>query len=291
MTLVLFMDKKESLKLLERYTNALKAKAEAEEGLSKIDSVYKIDASAYDVPFVKILTPFMGVFLCIALAFRIAFAGSLNYKDEMPVTVGLFAGAAVAGFLIAKLIHIFTQKKAKKNLEKVRSAAVVAKDLKTNEYKAAIGKAGYKIAEAESAIPVACRGIDAARIAKNKLLSGKAVTLEEATGGFTDSDWEEAYTPAPKMFSMPDGKVFGGFAITEATRTVLPIDPRAKIPDEGNTVEDWKMVLVSLTKDSALGDCEYYKTLARLKPFVIDSNEDSILIRGLSLKELEKLFE
>ena len=53
----IFMDKKEALKLLERYTDALKAKAEAEDGLSRIDSAYKIDESAFDVPFVKILTP------------------------------------------------------------------------------------------------------------------------------------------------------------------------------------------------------------------------------------------
>ena len=48
---------------------------------------------------------------------------------------------------------------------------------------------------------------------------------------------------------------------------------------------------MSLTNDSALGDCEYYKTLSKLETFVIDSNEDSILIKGLSLKELEKLLE
>ena len=31
------MDKKESLKILDKYTHALKAKAEAEEGLGKVD--------------------------------------------------------------------------------------------------------------------------------------------------------------------------------------------------------------------------------------------------------------
>lgn len=285
------MDKKEALKLLERYTDALKAKAEAEDGLSKIDSAYKLDESSFDVPFVKFLTPFLGVFLVIALAFRIAFAGSLNYKNEVPVTIGMFAGAAVIGFVIAKLVHLLTQKKARKNLNALRLVTLTAKEKKISEYKAAIGKADYKIAVAESAIPVACRGIEAARIAKNKLLSGKAETLEDATGGFNAADWEDAYTPTAKMFSMPDGNVFGGFAISEATRTVLPKDPESRFLNDENTVKDWRMVLVSLTNDCALGDCDYYKTLAKLETFVIDSNEDSILIKGLSLKELEKLLE
>ena len=285
------MDKKEALRLLERYTNALKAKAEAEDGLSRIDSSYKVDASGFDVPFKKILIPFLGVFLFIALTLRIAFTSSLNYKNEVPVTIGIFAGAVVLGFVFAKLYHLYAQKEAGKNLKALQSEKLTAKETKISEYKAAISKASYKIAETESAIPVACRGIEAARKAKNMLLSGKAETLEDATGGFTAADWEEAYTAKAKMFSMPDGRVFGGFAITEATRTVLPKDPKSTILDDGNTVDDWKVVLVSLTNRDALGDCDYYKTLAKLESFVLDSNETSILIRGLSLKELEKLLK
>ena len=171
----------------------------------------------------------------------------------------------------------------------MKQVTLSAKEKKINEYKAAIGKASYKIALAESEIPVACRGIEAARTAKNKLLSGKAETLEEATGGYTAADWKEAYTAKAKMFSLPDGSAFGGFAISEATRTVLPQDPKSRFLDNGNTVNSWKLVLVSLTNDGVLGDREYYEMLPKLEPFIIDSNEDSILIRGLSLKELEKL--
>ena len=283
------MDKKESLKLLERYTDALKAKAAAEESLSKVDSAFKLDASASNVPFVKFLMPFLGVALVIALAFRIAFSSSLSYSNEIPVTIGMFGGAAVIGFAVAKLVHFFTQKKAREYFKAKQSEVLKAKENKINEYKAAISKAEYKIAQAESEIPVACRGVEAARDAKNKLLSGKAETLEEATGGYTAADWEEAYTATAKMFRKPDGAVFGGFAITEATRTVLPKDPRSKFLDDGKTVDDWKLVLVSLTEDGVLGECDYYETFAGLEPFVIDSNEDSVLVRGLTLKELQKL--
>ena len=92
------MDKKESLKILDKYTHALKAKAEAEEGLGKVDSDFRINSSDYIVPFGKILAPFIGVFLVIALAIRVAIGSSLKYNNEDPITVGLFAGAAVIGF-------------------------------------------------------------------------------------------------------------------------------------------------------------------------------------------------
>ena len=82
------MDKKESLKLLDKYINALKTKAEAQENIRKVDSVFKVDPSGFDVPFVKILTPFLGVFAVIALAIRVAISSSLNYHNELPITAG-----------------------------------------------------------------------------------------------------------------------------------------------------------------------------------------------------------
>ena len=78
-------------------------------------------------------------------------------------------------------------------------------------------------------------------------LKAKAEAIEQATGGYTEADWEEAYTSAPKMFS--------------------------------------------ITRNDALGDCDYYNAFAKLEPCIIDSKEDSILIRGLTVKELERLLE
>ena len=56
------MDKKESLKLLDKYINALKTKAEAQENIRKVDSVFKVDPSGFDVPFVKILEILEAIF-------------------------------------------------------------------------------------------------------------------------------------------------------------------------------------------------------------------------------------
>ena len=51
------------------------------------------------------------------------------------------------------------------------------------------------------------------------------------------------------------------------------------------------MVLVSLTQDCVLGDCDFYNAISKFDKFILDSNEDSILIRGLTEKELAKLVE
>ena len=203
----------------------------------------------------------------------------------------MFAGAAVIGLGVAKLVHVIAQNKARNNQKSIQEQLDWAKQNKTAEYNSTISKMSYKIAEVESVLPVSCRGIEEARKAKNKLLSGKAETLEQATGGYTEADWEEAYTAAPKMFSMPDGRIFGGLAITEATRTVLPNDPKSKYASEGDDISDWRLVAVSITKNDALGDCDYYNAFAKLEPCIIDSKEDFILIRGLTVKELERLIE
>lgn len=285
------MNKTDSLKLLDKYTDALKSKAEAEDKISKIDSEFRIKQSDFGVPFSKIFPTILGVFLVFALAIRIAFGSSLTFKNEMPITIGIFAGAVVLGFGVAKIVHLIVQSKARKNFKKAEESNNTAKAYRTLDYKVAIDKASYEIAEAESALPLSCRGLDAAKAAKNKLLSGKANTLEEATGGFTAADWEDAYTATPKVYEKPGDTVFGAFAITEATRTILPKDPKKKFASEAEKISEWKMVLVSLTQDCVLGDCDFYNAISKFDKFILDSNEDSILIRGLTEKELAKLVE
>ena len=89
------MNKKETLRLLDKYTDAFKARAEAEDKLSKVDQEFKIDASMFAVPYTKFLVPFITVFMVIALAIRIAIRGNLKYNNELPITIGIFASAAI----------------------------------------------------------------------------------------------------------------------------------------------------------------------------------------------------
>ncbi len=285
------MNKKETLRLLDKYTDALKFKAEAEDNLSKVDREFKVDTSSFDVPYTKILTPFITAFMVFALAFRVGFSGFIKASSEIPITLGIFAGAAVIAVVISKMIHIYIQKKVRKNREAYERQMQIGKDGRAAGYQNTINKMSYKIAEVESILPMSLHGLEAAKTAKNKILRGQAETLEEVSGGYTEADWEEAYKPEPKMFSMPDGEVFGGFALTEATRTVFPKDPNVKYANSDCPTSDWRVVFVSLTQNNVLGDSDFYRTLPKLEKFILDSNEESILLGGLNYKALEKMVE
>lgn len=55
--------------------------------------------------------------------------------------------------------------------------------------------------------------------------------------------------------------------------------------------DDWKLMLVSTTNNGVLGDIDYYKAINKLMKFVIDEKDNNILIRGLSLKELNEVLK
>lgn len=104
-------------------------------------------------------------------------------------------------------------------------------------------------------------------------------------------NWDKAYKTTPKFYSDHDGYPFGAIALTEGTDTILPKTPQNEYAIDGKQITDWKIVLISTTKDSIIGDCDYFVAFNKLKDYIIDSNEHSLLIRGLSLKELEDIKE
>lgn len=102
-------------------------------------------------------------------------------------------------------------------------------------------------------------------------------------------DWGDAYHATPKIYEKPDGSLFGAIALTEGTKTVLPHYPESRYQVDGQPVMEWKLVLVSTSNGTVLGDCVYHVALNRLKPYVLDYNQDTILTRELSLAELENI--
>ena len=48
-------------------------------------------------------------------------------------------------------------------------------------------------------------------------------------------------------------------------------------------------MLVSTTKDTIIGDADYFTALKNVEKYSLDSKKDSILVKGLSLSELESL--
>ena len=52
---------------------------------------------------------------------------------------------------------------------------------------------------------------------------------------------------------------------------------------------DWKLMLISTTKDSIIGDCDYLIALEKLGKYVLDSHANTILVKALTLEESEKI--
>jgi hypothetical protein len=105
----------------------------------------------------------------------------------------------------------------------------------------------------------------------------------------TGADWSTAYKANPQFYSKPNGTPFCAFALTEGTDTILPLAPHYAV--EGNEITDYRLVLVSTTKDGIVGDCEYFTAMKKLDAFKLDSNADTLLVRGLSLDELAGITE
>ena len=102
-------------------------------------------------------------------------------------------------------------------------------------------------------------------------------------------DWSNAYTATPKFYGKPYGTPFGAIALTEGTETVLPKTPQNEYRVDGKIVSEWKLVLVSTTKDTIIGDADYFIALNDVEKYALDSKKDSVLVKGLSLSELESL--
>ncbi len=102
-------------------------------------------------------------------------------------------------------------------------------------------------------------------------------------------DWTSAYTAAPKFYEKPGVEPFGVITLTEETKTILPKFPQNQYRVDGKAVSEWKLVLVSTTKNTIVGDMEYFTALKKIEKYSLDSKQDTILVKGLSLSELESL--
>ena len=94
------------------------------------------------------------------------------------------------------------------------------------------------------------------------------------------ADWKNAYIGNPNFYKGKDGKPFGAFALTENTLTSLPKNPKALYKIDDTEVDEWKLMLI-----------DYYKAINKLMKFVIDEKDNNILIRELSLKELNEVLK
>ena len=103
------------------------------------------------------------------------------------------------------------------------------------------------------------------------------------------NDLENAYVGKPNFYYGKDGKPFGVFALTEGSLTSFPKNPRLFYKVDNTEVDEWKLMLVSTTNNGILGDIDYYDAIKKLMKYVIDENDNNILIKKLSLEELNEV--
>ena len=106
-----------------------------------------------------------------------------------------------------------------------------------------------------------------------------------------NDDWKSAYVGDPNFYNDKDGKPFGAFALTEGTLTSFPKNPKLLYKVDNTEVDEWKLMLVSTTDNEILGDIDYYDAIKKLMKFVVDEKDNNILIKGLSLEELNEVLK
>lgn len=114
--------------------------------------------------------------------------------------------------------------------------------------------------------------------------------LDRLKGKKENINWNDAYTSTPKFYKSPtEESAFGAISLTEGTKTILPKNPQNQYKVDNQKISDWRIVLISTTKNSIIGDADYFSTLTKLDKYIIDTKKDTILIRPLSFNELDSL--
>jgi len=101
--------------------------------------------------------------------------------------------------------------------------------------------------------------------------------------------WGGAYQAQPRMYEKQDGSIMGAFALTEGTKTILQKNPAEIYKVDGKTIDEWNLVLVSTTQDSIIATLGYQEAIAKLKPFVLDEEDELILVKEMSLNDMKEL--
>ena len=104
---------------------------------------------------------------------------------------------------------------------------------------------------------------------------------------------KEAYRANPHAYEKEDGTLLVGFALTEDTVSLFPIFPEKQWALEGKTISEWIITMVSLTNPQGgiIGQMEYHEAIKRLEQFIIIKIDNWALIRAMSHKELDSLFD
>lgn len=103
--------------------------------------------------------------------------------------------------------------------------------------------------------------------------------------------WQEAYRGNPRVYEKEGEGLLVAFALTEDTDSLFPLVPEEQWAVKGMEIGSWIISMVSITEERVIGQMEYHEAMKRLRPYIIASEENWALIRGMSHEELDGLFE
>ena len=103
------------------------------------------------------------------------------------------------------------------------------------------------------------------------------------------ASWNDAYEATPTIYTRPQGNIFGAFALTEGTDTILPLSPKDRYQADGKTIFDWRVIFVSTSDQTIMFELPYSQAITKLEPYFKDKRADSVLVKGLTLNDLKAI--
>lgn len=103
--------------------------------------------------------------------------------------------------------------------------------------------------------------------------------------------WQETHVANLMAVTNPEnGKEIGAFSITNDMPLIFSLDPGRDFEVSGHDVNGWKLIFVN-SDGEMLGMTGYFKALGRMKPYILDEQNGSVLVRALNEDELSDLFQ
>ena len=102
------------------------------------------------------------------------------------------------------------------------------------------------------------------------------------------TSWESCHKAQPNMYEK-DGKRYMFFTLKEGVDTVLCLQPAEVYSIDKPEEVEYRLLLLSTTEDTLIGNLPFYKSVRFLKDYVVEDKFPLVLLRGLTLEDM-KLF-
>lgn len=97
--------------------------------------------------------------------------------------------------------------------------------------------------------------------------------------------WETAKVAEP--MGLDESEHAGTFIINTNEATILSLNPAEDFEINTNVVQTWRIMFVD--DERVFGELDYATTITKLRPFQLDAQNGSILVRPLTHEEIESL--